>query len=206
MLVAAAGVDADELGAFADLDFFEDADVLAAAALLLEADRLEGLHVGERGAVEDGQLEVVDLDDDVVDAVADERGEQMLGGGDEHALAHEAGGVADLGDVAAGGGDLEVVEVGAAEDDAGAGGRGDEPHADGRAAVQADAAEGDLRPDGPLKVWLACHDGSIFSGKNRTPPVMEREWLDYSDVNSYGCGILDTGEAKSTRKRAAGRV
>jgi hypothetical protein len=23
--------------------------------------------------------------------------------------------------------------------------------------VQADAAEGDLRPDGPLKVWLRCH-------------------------------------------------
>jgi hypothetical protein len=35
---------------------------------------------------------------------------------------------------------------------------------------------------------------------------MGHEWLDYSDVNNYECGILDTGEAKSTRKRAAGRV
>ena len=52
----------------------------------------------------------------------------MLGGGDEHALAHEAGGVADLGDVAADGGNFEVVEVGAAEDDAGTGGRGQQAH------------------------------------------------------------------------------
>ena len=46
----------------------------------------------------------------------------MLGGGDEDALAHETGGVGNLGHVAADGLDFEVVEVGAAEDDAGAGG------------------------------------------------------------------------------------
>ncbi len=90
----------------------------------LRPTRLEGFDVGQGGAVEDGDFEVVELDDDVVDAEADERGEQVFGGGDEDALAHEAGGVGDLGDVAAVGGDLEVVEVGAAEDDAGAGGRG----------------------------------------------------------------------------------
>ena len=101
----------------------------------------EGLDVGQRAAVEDGQLEVVELDDDVVDAHADERGEQVFGGGDEHALAHEAGGVADLGDVAADGGDFEVVEVGAAEDDAGAGGRGQKPHGDRSAGMKADPGE-----------------------------------------------------------------
>ncbi len=85
-----------------------------------------GLDIGQGAAVEDGQFEVVELDDDVVDAHADERGEQMFGGGDEHALAHQAGGVADLGDVAADGWDFEVVEIGAAEDDAGAGGSGQE--------------------------------------------------------------------------------
>ena len=81
-------------------------------------------------------------------------GEQVLCGGDEDGPAHEAGGVADAGDVAAVGGDLEVFKVGAAEDDAGAGGRGDEPEMDGRAAVQADAGEGDLRADGLL--IMAC--------------------------------------------------
>ena len=90
----------------------------------------KGLNVGQGAAVEDGQLQVVELDDDVVDAHADERGEQVLGGGDEHALAHEAGGIADLGHVAADGGNFEVVEIGAAEDDAGAGGRGQKAHGD----------------------------------------------------------------------------
>ncbi len=120
--VAGAGVDADELGAVADFDVLEDAEVFAAAALGAEADGLKGLHVGEGAAVEDGDFEVVDLDDHVIDAHADESGEEVLGGLDEDRLAHEGGRIADLGDVAAGGGDFEVVEVGAAEDDAGAGG------------------------------------------------------------------------------------
>ena len=65
----------------------------------------------------------------------------MFGGGDEHALAHEAGGVADFGDVAADGGDFEVVEVGAAEDDAGTGRRGQQTHGDRRAGMKTDPCE-----------------------------------------------------------------
>jgi hypothetical protein len=143
--VARAGVDAYEFvsvgRAFADLDGLEDADVLALAALTLEAVGEDGGDVGERAAVEDGDLEVVDLDDDVVDAEADESGEQMLGGLDKDALAHEGGGVADACDVAAGGGDFKVVEIGAAEDDAGAGGCGDKAHGYSDAGVQANALE-----------------------------------------------------------------
>ena len=75
----------------------------------------------------------------------------MLGGGDEDALAHEAGGVADFGDVAAVGGDFEVVEVGAAEDDAGAGGGGDQAHGDGGAGVEADPAKLEGGPNGLFK-------------------------------------------------------
>ena len=115
--VAPARIDADELIAFADFDSLADAEVFAAAALCLEADVTEGFDIGERTAVEDGELEVVNFDDDVVDAASDEGRKQVLGGGDEHTLAHQAGGVADLGDVAAGGRDFEVVEVGAAEED-----------------------------------------------------------------------------------------
>ena len=66
--VAVTGVDADELRAVADLDLAQDAEVLAAAALADEADTLEGLDVRERAAVEDGDFEVVDFDDDVIDA------------------------------------------------------------------------------------------------------------------------------------------
>ena len=135
--VAMAGVDADELVALADFNRLEHADVLAAAALGVDACALNGFNVGQCAAVEDGQLEVVEFDDDIVDAHTNEGGEQVLGGGDEHALAHEAGGVADFGDVAADGGNLEVVEVCAAEDDAGAGGRGEQPHGDRSAGVEA---------------------------------------------------------------------
>jgi hypothetical protein len=67
----------------------------------------------------------------------------MLGGGDKHTLAHKVGGVADLGDIASGGGDFEVVEVGSTEENAAAAGRGQQAHKNGRSAVQADAREFD---------------------------------------------------------------
>ena len=120
--VAVAGIDADELVVLTNFDLAQDAEVFAAAPLDLDANALEGFDIRKRAAVENGELEVVELDDDVVDADADAGGEQMLGGGDENALAHQAGGVGDLGDVAADGLDLEVVEIGAAKDDPGTGG------------------------------------------------------------------------------------
>jgi hypothetical protein len=45
----------------------------------------------------------------------------VLGGGDEHALLHQTGGVAYLGNVAADGFDFEAVKVGPAENNAGSG-------------------------------------------------------------------------------------
>ena len=65
----------------------------------------------------------------------------MLGGGDEDTLAHQAGGVADFRDIAAGGGDGKSVEVRAAKDHAGAGGGWKQPHVDGRPTVQSNAGE-----------------------------------------------------------------
>jgi len=156
--VAIAGIDADELVAggriFADLDGLEDAEVFTLAALALEAGGEDGGDVGEGAAVEYGDLEVVDFDDDVVDAEADEGGEQVLGGLDEDALAHEGGGVGDARYVAAGGGNFEVVEVGAAEDDAGAGGGGDEAHGDGGPGVQTHSLEIQWGVDGVLELWI----------------------------------------------------
>ena len=73
---------------------------------------------------------------------------------DEDALAHERGGVRDASDVAAGGGDFEVVEVGAAEDDAGAGGRGDEAHGDVRAGVEAHSVEIEGAVDRVFELWI----------------------------------------------------
>src|ERR1700728_1557833 len=111
-----------------------DREVFAAPALGFEADLAERFGIGQGTAVEDRQFEVVDFDDDVVDAGAEKRGEQVLRGGDEHALAHEAGGVADFGDVTPDGGNIEAIEVGTAKDDAATGRSGQKLHANGRAA------------------------------------------------------------------------
>ena len=83
----------------------------------------------------------------------------MLGGGDEDALAHEAGGVGDLGDVAADGRDFEVVEVGAAEDDACAGGSGEESQLDGGAAMKTDSGKCDATRDCLFQLSLHVRRG-----------------------------------------------
>jgi hypothetical protein len=48
----------------------------------------------------------------------------VLGGGEQDALLHKAGGVADASDVVAVGFDGEIIEINAAEDDAGIRGSG----------------------------------------------------------------------------------
>jgi len=72
-------------------------------------------------AVKDGDFDVVEVDEDVVDAIGVGGGEKMFGGGEQDALLHEAGGIADAGDVVAVGLDGEIVEVDATEDYAGIG-------------------------------------------------------------------------------------
>ncbi len=117
--VAFAGIDGDELAVLADFHALQYAQILPPAALVPDAYLGKSLHVGQGAPVEDGQLQVIQLDDDVVDAHADEGGKKMLRGGDEHTLAHDAGGIADLGDISASGRNLVVVQVGAPEDHAG---------------------------------------------------------------------------------------
>src|SRR3984957_8729216 len=119
--VAFAGINGDELPVLPDFHALQDAQILPSAPLAANAHAGEGFHIGRGASVEDGQLQIVQLNDDVVDAHADQGGEKMLGGGDEHALTHDAGGVADLGDISAGGRNLVIVQIGAAENNARAG-------------------------------------------------------------------------------------
>ena len=137
------GIDGDEFVAFAEFDFADYAQIGAGLALLADAGLLNHFYEGAGAAVEDGELEVVELDYGVVDAYADEGGEQVLGGRDQDALFHQAGGVADAGDVAAAGFDGEAIEIGAMEDDARAGGSGQDSEVDGSSAVEADSGAGD---------------------------------------------------------------
>lgn len=80
--IALAGINADEFAGIVDFNGFADAEIFSTAPLSLQADRLKGGNIRKRAAIEDGQFQVVQLDDDVIDAVADQCGEQMLCGGD----------------------------------------------------------------------------------------------------------------------------
>ena len=71
----------------------------------------------------------------------------MLGGGDQDALAHQAGGVGDLGDVAADGLDFEVVEIDAAEEDTSAGRGREKSQMNGGAAMKTDSRKWDAAGD-----------------------------------------------------------
>jgi hypothetical protein len=113
------GIDADAAAVFDDFDGLEDAEVASFAAKAAEASLIKQLEERFGRAVQDGDFDVVQVDEDVVDAVRIRGGEEMLGGGQEDALLHEAGGVADAGDVVAMGFDGEIVEVDAAENNAG---------------------------------------------------------------------------------------
>jgi hypothetical protein len=96
----------------------------------------------------------------------------MLGRGDEHALFHQAGGIADARDVAAHGFDLEPIEVGAAEDDSRARCSGKNAHRDRRAAVQANAR--------------AFHGAADCLLTNQSERLSMD--LDYSVAENSGCG------------------
>ena len=117
----------NEFIALAQLDLAHDAEISARFALLPDAGLLNHLDKGTGASIQNGQLQIVQFDDGVVDADAGKRREQVLGGGDEHALLHQAGGVTDAGYVASAGFDSEAVEVGAVEDDSRSGRGGQNP-------------------------------------------------------------------------------
>ena len=118
------GIDANAAAVFDDFDRFEDAEVAAFSAKTAEAGLVEQLEERLGRAIEDGDFDVIEVNEDVVDAIGIRGGEKMLGGGEKDALLHEAGGIADAGDVVAVGLDGEIVEVDAAEDYAGIRGGG----------------------------------------------------------------------------------
>ena len=95
-----------------------------------------------RAAVGDGRLVRVQFDHRVVNAVARERGEDVLNGLHLDVALGERGGAGGLADIFHARLDFRLaVEVHAAEADAAAGGRGQNRHVDPVAAVQADAGE-----------------------------------------------------------------
>src|SRR5690348_5604045 len=112
------GINAQSAIAFGDFKGLQNFQIAAPAAKLAHACAIEQVHVRLRGAVQDWQLEGVDLDIDVVDAAGIESGEEMLGGREKNAAFHQASCVTDAGNVAAVSFDFKIVEVRAPENDA----------------------------------------------------------------------------------------
>jgi hypothetical protein len=118
------GIDADAAAVFDDFDGLEDAEVAAFPAQAAKAGLIEELKERLGRTVEDGDFDVVEVDENVVDAVGIGGGEKVFGGGKQNALLHEAGGVADASDIVAVGFDGEIVEIDAAKNDTGIRGSG----------------------------------------------------------------------------------
>ena len=131
------GKDADALALVLHRNRTADAQIAALAAVRADAGLLDQAHEGQAAAVEDGHFEVVDLHVDVVDAHGVEHAQQVLGGGDQNALAHQAGGIADPRHVAPTGGDREAIEIGTEEDHAGRNRCGQNANVHGHSGVQA---------------------------------------------------------------------
>ena len=119
------GIDPDAAAVFDDFDRLEDFEVASLAAKAAETGLIEELEEGLGGAIENRDFDVVEVDEDVVDAVGIRCGKEMLGGGEQDALLHEAGGITDASHIVAVGFDWEIVEVDAAKDDAGVRGSGE---------------------------------------------------------------------------------
>ncbi len=111
--------DGDAAAVFDDFDGLEDFKVAAFSTEAAKAGLIKELEEGLGGTVEDGDFDIVEVDEDVVDAVGIGGGEKVFGGGEQDALLHEAGGIANASDVVAMGFDGEVVKINAAENDAG---------------------------------------------------------------------------------------
>jgi len=145
------GIDADAAAVFDDLDRFEDFKVAAFAAQAAEAGLIEELEKRLGGTVEDGDFNVVEVDEDIVDAVRVGGGEKMLGGGEQDALLHKAGGIADASDVVAVGLNRKIVQVYAAENDAGIRGSGEKTKVSVHAGVETHTLGFNRAMDGGLK-------------------------------------------------------
>jgi hypothetical protein len=102
----------------------DDFKVAAAATQAPNASLVEKLEEWFCGAIEDRNLDRINVNEDVVDPGGVNRGEEVFGGGKKDALFHQTGGVADAGNVAATGFNRKMIKVGATKNDATVSGRG----------------------------------------------------------------------------------
>jgi hypothetical protein len=148
------GIDANAAAVFDNFDRFEDAKVTALATKTAESSLIQELEERLCGTVKDGNLDVIQFDEDVVDAVGVGGGEKVFGGGEQNALLHKAGGVADAGDIVAVSFDGEIVEVNSTENDPAVRGSRLKPELRVDAGVEAHTFGLHRAMDGRLKHWI----------------------------------------------------
>lgn len=148
------GDDSDE-GAFSgiEVDGFTDVPGFAGGILGFETGFLDELHEGSGRAVGDGGFVGVHFDEGVVDAHADESGENVFDGVNAVGADGESGGAFDgFDEVDVGGDERFVGKVDAAEDEAVVDGSGFESEGHFLAGVEGGAFEGGSGSEGVLHV------------------------------------------------------
>src|ERR1700730_11986710 len=129
----------DEFIAFVKFQRIPNAKISPRTPLLSDSRLLNQFDKRPRAAIQDGQFQIVQLNDGIINASSDESRKQVLGRRNEHAFFHQAGGVADAGDVATDGLDRKTVEIDAVEHNARTCGRRQDSQMDRGATVQADS-------------------------------------------------------------------
>src|SRR6266436_2400990 len=112
------GINPDPAVSFGDFQGLEYFQVPPLPAQLSNAGLFQHLHERLGRTIQNGHLDRVDVDVDVVDAAGKDGGKQVLRCGEQNALFHEARGVTYACDVVPLGFDGEVIQVDAAKDDA----------------------------------------------------------------------------------------
>src|SRR4051812_15057937 len=87
--VTGPGIDADKLVTFMKLDLAANAVESTGTTLATESGVKDEVNEWLGAAVEDGKFQIVELDVGVIQTDANTRGEQVFGGGYQHALLHQ---------------------------------------------------------------------------------------------------------------------
>src|SRR5713101_2782847 len=145
------GIYADAAVALDDFERPQNLQVASPSAELSNAALLQHLHKRLGGAIQDRYFNRINVDENVVNAAGIDGGEQVLGGGEENALLHEARGITYARHVVALRLDGKVIEVHAAKNDAGFGRRWDETNVAIDASVESYAFGNSRAGDGSLK-------------------------------------------------------
>src|SRR4051812_10764353 len=109
------GQDGDSLIAFHDSHWPPDSEVAPLAPQFARARGSQQIDKRLAAAIENGYLQVIDFQPNIIDAKTVEGTQQMFGGGNENTVAHQACRIADALDVFPARGDGEKIEICTAE-------------------------------------------------------------------------------------------